>query len=1517
MRTAAVVVLLLLCAIPALAAIPSSERQALLDLYDATGGSSWSTQTGWAGSAGTECDWAGVQCDDAGAHVIEISLPANNLTGELPASLGLLTELEVLYLAGNQIGGSIPSGLRQLSDLRVLGLGSNQLTGDFPQWIGELSSLEELELQENQLGGTLPAGIGSLTSLRTLTLYQNQIEGSIPESIGDLTSLEYLALASNQFSGPIPDLGALQSLEILALDGNALSGAIPASLGELSALTVLQISSNQLSGAIPASLGQLVSLQALNLAYNQLAGPIPQELGSLPNLVDLHLQANQLSGTIPSSLASLQSLATLDLSYNSLTGTIPAALSSLPSLTALRLSGNALTGAIPSSLSDLATLEELELGSNALTGTLPPAIATLVMLRRLEISHNDLSGPLPDLSSLQRLESLDVGGNDIGGPIPEWIYSLSELRHLGIEESGMTGALSHQLRQLQHLEELYAWGNEFEGTISEWIGDLTNLRLLLLGGNRLTGEIPRSVTRLTNLTTLDLQGNVHTGTIPDDIGALTQLEYLSLGENALSGAIPSSFSSLKKLIDVRLDRNELTGELPSLEGFDALEVLLLDVNRLSGPFPEQLYDAPKLYLASLGSNQFSGALPPSIVALSNLEYLDISQNAFVGQIPRAFLELDRLSGGSLRVSYNALDAADSEVRAFIDARDELGAAWRATQTLPPTSVSTSNVTDRSVVVQWTPIDYIYDGGGYRISASLTPSGDPVAIAAVSEKESDSAILRGLQADTTYYVRVSSFTSPNGYQRNLVVSMPTTAVSVRTGPPALSPADVAVTKTPAGIVQIGGVTQNTGELVLKNFGDVATVVTLARVDGTFFEIVPASVDLAPGESETVEVRVITAQPAGGYWGTIGLSGAGVPPDTFVSVELLSVATPSGTVEAEASASRIDLSGAVDSTSVGTVSFRNRGNAELTGVLASDVPWIDVPLALVRIQPGEEGMVTFSVDRSRRPTDERLGAATGTLALVYVDGSGTTVSSLSGIAPFNNLPPGVSATKVKVVDTAGASSPAGAIPSLMSGEIARFVPGLRSIEIGDGSQVSDVTIANATGVRPIEDLRLYFHPFAGNDDRVATFDSLSPAAAVMLANVAESVYSATEGSLQIRSPQWDRLASSAMLHLRGESRIPALAAHPVYRSDRAASPGDRVVITGVQLDDGVSSLIVQETSGQDARVRIQTLRPNGTEARAARTLDVGAWSSVVARDAITSDTATVVISHEEGSAGSVVAVVAIDDAAGDVWMLPDWSRVHGFDPSTGSRLAWIERSAGHTPRRRGVRRGSLGANATGGEPGTVISQLWLFNEGDEPAAGELIWFPSSGSPRRTTVTLQPKQTLHYPDVIKDELNTSTGAGSLVWAPVRGTVHMQARTMRSDERGSVVPALRREIGLRLGESRNFTGVEDSTAESEGTEGALRSEIVLQEVAGERARVRLTIRLASARSLTSTAISREVELSPGESRNLGPAGLAVLGGTRGDYGDLHNIQLDVRVIEGSGAVLPLLRVIETSAGDVAIRVE
>lgn len=100
--------------------VPQAERQVLMEFFSATGGERWTKRDGWGTSTPT-CDWYGVFCnfvdgDQDRPFVAGLSLEFNNLEGRIPASLGSLTRLQSLSVAGNRLSGSIPERLLQRWD---------------------------------------------------------------------------------------------------------------------------------------------------------------------------------------------------------------------------------------------------------------------------------------------------------------------------------------------------------------------------------------------------------------------------------------------------------------------------------------------------------------------------------------------------------------------------------------------------------------------------------------------------------------------------------------------------------------------------------------------------------------------------------------------------------------------------------------------------------------------------------------------------------------------------------------------------------------------------------------------------------------------------------------------------------------------------------------------------------------------------------------------------------------------------------------------------------------------------------------------------------------------------------------------------------------------------------------------------------------------------------------------------------------------------------------------------------
>ena len=230
------------------------DREVLVKLYYALDGENWTNNANWLNERPIR-EWYGVT-NDASGRVNGLLLDGNELTGELPAELGSLSNVQRLELGNNKLSGEIPTELGSLSNVQRLELGNNKLTGEIPTELGNLGNLEVLLLGSNQLTGEIPMELGSLSNLETLVIKINQLIGEIPKELGNLSNLRILALMANRLTGEIPTvLGSLSNLITLELNYNQLTGEIPTELGNLSNLNTLMLyGGNQWSGCIPAKL---------------------------------------------------------------------------------------------------------------------------------------------------------------------------------------------------------------------------------------------------------------------------------------------------------------------------------------------------------------------------------------------------------------------------------------------------------------------------------------------------------------------------------------------------------------------------------------------------------------------------------------------------------------------------------------------------------------------------------------------------------------------------------------------------------------------------------------------------------------------------------------------------------------------------------------------------------------------------------------------------------------------------------------------------------------------------------------------------------------------------------------------------------------------------------------------------------------------------------------------------------------------------------------------------------------
>ena len=167
----------------------STDRDALVALYNATSGDSWANNDNWLSDKPLG-EWHGVTTDSDG-RVRRLNLSGNQLSGEVPSELGSLSNLTRLYLYDNQLSG-VPPELGSLSNLEWLWLQRNQLS-EVPSELGSLSNLEWLDLSGNQLT-EIPGELGSLSNLESLYLSSNELTGCIPEGLRDVANNDFQIL---------------------------------------------------------------------------------------------------------------------------------------------------------------------------------------------------------------------------------------------------------------------------------------------------------------------------------------------------------------------------------------------------------------------------------------------------------------------------------------------------------------------------------------------------------------------------------------------------------------------------------------------------------------------------------------------------------------------------------------------------------------------------------------------------------------------------------------------------------------------------------------------------------------------------------------------------------------------------------------------------------------------------------------------------------------------------------------------------------------------------------------------------------------------------------------------------------------------------------------------------------------------------------------------------------------------------------------------------------------------------
>lgn len=509
-------------------------RTVLMDLYNQLDGNNWvaAKKTNWNTAEPIET-WGGVTMEE-----------------------GKITQLN---LSGFELNGQLPSSIGTLTDLTRLNIGSNpNLTGPLPSTVGDLVNLDALMAVTTGLEGPLPASMGNLKKLTNLQLSKNNISGRIPEEWGGMEALKNFGMFNTKISSPLPKtiFENWKHIGSLLLHSNPnLTGPLPPQLGQMetdNTLFSVQMHNCNFEGGIPEEWGGIPAVsKQLHLYGNKLTEPVPLSIQNHPSWTEdkwnkwkdagIHFIRTQQNGVfleleqVPD--AQRERLMAL---YNALdgpnwikgknwnteedVGTWEGITVTDEAITGLNLSGFGLKGQLPPEIGELTALKSLNLGNNpTLTGPLPKEIGNLVNLTILMAVTTGLEGPLPkEMGNLNKLTNLQLNKNQISGTIPKEWGGMAALINFGMFDTKISGPIPNEI---------------FTG----W----KNIATFLMNNNpNLTGPLPEG---LGNMTTTQTRFNIH------------------LYECNFTGSIPASWGNIPAVSSqLRIYGNKLTEPVPAV-----------------------------------------------------------------------------------------------------------------------------------------------------------------------------------------------------------------------------------------------------------------------------------------------------------------------------------------------------------------------------------------------------------------------------------------------------------------------------------------------------------------------------------------------------------------------------------------------------------------------------------------------------------------------------------------------------------------------------------------------------------------------------------------------------------------------------------------------------------------------------------------------------------------------------------------------------------------------------------------
>jgi len=662
--------------------IPDTEYQALVDFYNAMGGTNWNNKWVTAENNLHEGAWYGVSIQNG--HITGLNLNNNsNVSGAIPASFVNLKYLKNLSL----YGGSYTKNL-STTDLGIL---------------SGLEALESLDLRYAKLKGVIPSSWNKLQALKTLNLSYNNIE-DISEAVASLPLLKAADFSNQTITIPTIEVGANELVINLPTLSTFLFTSNGGIINNKNNFTLYINGVNKTSN-YSNSEGKLIfkdialhgikltdklrieqndgTAQGTSINYTQVVFGKPLTDEEFEILKKIYASTNGTQWTQK-----------WDISQNKLHEVSWYGVGTKEGhVVSLSLAGNNLSGTLPAELSDLVYLETLNLQTNAITGSIPSNLGNLQNLKTVNLQSNKFEGTLPNLSGISGLKKLSVSGNLFKGTIPGHLNDFDNIEQIDLSNNGFDALekpFTYNLDQvyvnirgqvIAKEEYLYLRGDEIVvdlpsiTTYNETDQDFSGKYLFELQANNFKISEATAVDNTLTFPNIAIS-SIPAGakiTIWQRTGTShgTYLQFKGIADGSETPLIAEEYDALvaffqnaggtswKEPWDVssnNLHEKKWKGVITN-DGH-VISISLTD-NNLKGNISAELGKFTELQNLTLNRNKLKGTIPESVSKITKLKTVDLSENELT-EIEAAFpanvtfkIDRQKINLGELPLTLNA------------------------------------------------------------------------------------------------------------------------------------------------------------------------------------------------------------------------------------------------------------------------------------------------------------------------------------------------------------------------------------------------------------------------------------------------------------------------------------------------------------------------------------------------------------------------------------------------------------------------------------------------------------------------------------------------------------------------------------------------------------------------------------------------------------------------------------------------------------------------------------------------